>query len=153
MRGSAIGDYFERSIARFFGVPNNSIKKIGDDKLSDQSIFKRTPKADYEIPTKPRKTRVEIQAGFQGINDIKQHKIIEAKKIYSISRIDTICIHIDIFNGQAAFVNLSKIRDDDQNWVTRQQMEGQTVFSIDQNHFKWRLLDPIPNLKTIEWQP
>jgi hypothetical protein len=59
-------------------------------------------------------------------------------------------MHIDIFNGQAAFVNLSKIENNDYNWVTRQQMEGQTVLSIDQNYFKWRLLDAIPSLKSID---
>jgi hypothetical protein len=43
-----------------------------------------------------------------------------------------------------AFVRLDTITPSDMNWVTRQQMEGQSVFAIDQNHFKWRLLDGLP---------
>jgi len=34
--------------------------------------------------------------------------------------------------------------------VTRQQMEGQSVFSIDQNYFKWRLLDEAPHFKDLD---
>jgi type I restriction-modification system DNA methylase subunit len=41
------------------------------------------------------------------------------------------------------------IDDNDINWVTRQQMEGQTVFSIDQNFFEWRLLDAIPKYSEL----
>lgn len=29
-------------------------------------------------------------------------------------------------------------------------MEGQSVFQIDQNYFKWRLLDPAPSLAELE---
>jgi hypothetical protein len=62
----------------------------------------------------------------------------------------TICIHIDVFNGQVAFIRLDSIKNDDVNFVTRQQMEGQSVFSIDQNYFKWRLLDALPSLEDLE---
>ena len=34
--------------------------------------------------------------------------------------------------------------------ITRQQMEGQSVFEINQNFFKWRLLDPMPSFEEIE---
>jgi hypothetical protein len=149
-RGSAIGDYFEKSISIIFETDQNRIKKIGDDNIDDPSVFRRTPKADYIIETDKGVKRLEFQSGFKGVNDIKEHKIREAKRIYEELMQETICMHIDIFNGQAAFVNLSKIENNDDNWVTRQQMEGQTVLSIDQNYFKWRLLDEIPSLKSID---
>ena len=44
-----------------------------------------------------------------------------------------------MFNGQVAFVRLDTIEDNDINWITRQQMEGQTVFNIDANYFVWKL--------------
>jgi hypothetical protein len=71
------------------------------------------------------------------------------KRVSQNNGIKTICIHIDIFNGQVAFIRLDSIKDNDINFVTRQQMEGQSVFSIDQNYFKWRLLDALPSLKEL----
>ena len=62
----------------------------------------------------------------------------------------SICIHIDLFNGQVAFVQLDNIQENDVNFVTRQQMEGQSVFSIDQNYFKWRLLDSLPSFEDLD---
>lgn len=75
------------------------------------------------------------------ISNIFNIKIASLLKIGDL----TICIHFDLYNGQVAFIRLDNINDDNINWVTRQQMEGQTVFSIDQNFFEWRLLDTIPN--------
>ena len=60
------------------------------------------------------------------------------------------CIHFDLYNGQVGFIPLDKIEDNDANFVTRQQMEGQSVLTIDQNYFKWRLLEPVPSLDDIE---
>ncbi len=74
----------------------------------------------------------------------------EARRIFQEHSIQTTCIHFDIFNGQAALVRLDSIEDNDVNWVTRQQMEGQSVFSIDQNYFRWRFLDPVPSLEETE---
>jgi hypothetical protein len=92
-----------------------------------------------------------MQAGFQGINDIKQHKVLEAKRIYEKSKIVTLAIHFDIFNGQVAFVKLNEIEDDSVNWITRQQMEGQTVFNIDQNYFIWKLTENPPKYEDIQF--
>ncbi len=100
--------------------------------------------------TNKQKIRIEVQSGFQGINDIKEHKVREARSIYKEQQIKSICIHIDLFNGQVAFVQLDSIEESDVHFITRQQMEGQSVFTIDQNYFKWRLLDPIPNLEDLE---
>jgi len=55
-----------------------------------------------------------------------------------------------MFNGQCAFIRLDTIDDADVNWVTRTQMEGQYVFAIEQNYFKWRLADDIPHLDELE---
>ena len=82
-----------------------------------------------------------MQSGFQGINDIKQHKVLEAKRIKREENISSMVIHLDLFNGQVAFVRLDEIEDDSVNWITRQQMEGQTVFNIDQNYFIWKLIE------------
>ncbi len=112
--------------------------------------FKRTPTADLEISLdKFEKIRIEIQSGFQGINDIKQHKVLEAKKIATEKNIPTIAIHFDLFNGQVAFIRLDNIQDNDVNWITRQQMEGQTVFNIDQNYFLWKLIEQPPKISEL----
>ena len=50
-------------------------------------------------------------------------------------------IHFDLYNGQVAFIKLDDIEDTDVNWITRQQMEGQTVFNIEQNYFVWKLTE------------
>ena len=59
-------------------------------------------------------------------------------------------MHFDVFNGQVAFVRLDTIDDENMNWITRQQMEGQTVFNIDQGYFGWRVMNPLPPLDTLD---
>jgi len=59
-------------------------------------------------------------------------------------------MHFDVFNGQVAFVRLDTINDDNLNWITRQQMEGQTVFNIDQGYFGWRIMNPLPQLAELD---
>ena len=90
-----------------------------------------------------------MQSGFQGINDIKEHKVREAKRNFIEERIQTLVIHFDIFNGQVAFVDISNIPSDDLNWITRQQMEGQSVFNIEQNYFKWLLKEKPPRFASL----
>jgi hypothetical protein len=150
LRGYAISEYFTPALSEMFSVELPSITKIGDDDLRNIETFKRTPKADLEITQNGKTFRIEVQSGFQGINDIKEHKLIEARRIFRESNIKTLCIHIDLFNGQVAFVQLDAIQENDIHMVTRQQMEGQSVFSIDQNYFKWRLLDLMPTLEELE---
>jgi len=151
LRGYAICEYFTNSISNIFQTPLESIQKIGDDDFQNIDTFKRTPKADLEIRNSKKEfIRLEIQSGFQGINDIKQHKVLEARRIFFENQTKTIAVHFDLFNGQVAFLNLHTIEDTDMNWVTRQQMEGQTVFAIDQNFFKWRLLDSLPMADQLE---
>lgn len=150
LRGYAIAEYFTPPFSKLFGASLDSIIKIGDDDLRNIETFRRSPKADLEITRNGQKVRVEVQSGFQGINDIKEHKIREARKIMIENKVKTVCIHIDIFNGQVAFVPLDIIQENDVNFITRQQMEGQSVLSIDQNYFKWRLLDKLPEFDELE---
>ncbi|SDE74516.1 restriction endonuclease [Riemerella columbipharyngis] len=148
MRGFIISSYFLNAVSQIFEVDVENIELIGDDDLVNIDTFKRTPKADLQVNLNSNKSiRIEVQSGFQGINDIKQHKVIEAKKIKREQGISSIVIHFDLFNGQVAFVNIDSIEDDSINWITRQQMEGQTVFNIDQNYFIWKLTEEPPKYK------
>ena len=137
LRGYVILQFFLPAIQTIF--QGKDIVEIGDDNLDDIKNFAKTPTADLEINDKnqTQKIRLEIQSGFQGVNDIKQHKVIEAKNEFRENNIHTLVIHFDIFNGQVAFVRIDNIDDNDLRWITRQQMEGQTVFEIDQNSFLW----------------
>ncbi len=150
LRGYVVCEYFIPSLSAIFSIPATEIMRIGDDSLQNINTFKRTPTADLKASINGTALHLEIQSGFQGTNDIKEHKIREAKRIYAENGIKTVCVHIDLYNGQVAFVQINKIEDDDVNFVTRQQMEGQSVLSIDQNYFKWRLLDAAPTLMDLE---
>jgi hypothetical protein len=147
LRGYAVAEFFTPTISKIFSVQIDKIVPIGEDDLKNAETFRRSPKADLEIMCDGKKIRIEVQSGFQGINDIKEHKVREAKRVFEETQVQTVCIHFDLFNGQVAFVQLNSIKENDVHWITRQQMEGQSVFEIDQNYFKWRLLDPIPELK------
>ncbi len=151
LRGHAVMEYFRPAMARIFGVTEQDIATIGEDDLQHVETFRRSPTADLEIKQGDNRLRVEMQAGFQGINDIKEHKVREARAIFQDQGVHTLCVHFDLFNGQVAFVQLSKIAENDPNFVTRQQMEGQSVLSIDQNYFKWRLMDEhLPKFDDLE---
>lgn len=145
MRGYLSCEYFKEAIASIFDIDICNIKNIGDDDFSNPNSFRRTPKADLEIEG----IYMEIQSGFQGINDIKEHKVREARRLYQETQIQTLVIHIDFFNGQVAFVDISNIYDNDLRWITRQQMEGQTVLNIDQNFFRWLLWKAPPSKSEI----
>jgi len=151
MRGYIISSYFLKALSIIFQINLSNIKIIGDDDLVNIASFKRTPTADLEISIdEDKKIRIEVQSGFQGINDIKQHKVLEAKRIVLEKNIPTIAVHFDLFNGQVAFIRLDTIEDNDVNWITRQQMEGQTVFNIDQNYFIWKLTEQPPQIDILQ---
>jgi len=150
MRGYIISNYFLRALSKIFEVNLEDISLIGDDDLVNIELFKRTPTADLEIVLKNgNKLRIEVQSGFVGVNDIKQHKVLEAKRIFQTNGIPSLAIHFDLFNGQVAFIKLNEIEDNSVNWITRQQMEGQTVFNIEQNYFTWKLTETPPLLDNI----
>lgn len=46
-------------------------------------------------------------------------------------------------------MDISQIKDDDIHWITRQQMEGQSVLNIEQNYFKWLLTNKPPKFSEI----
>ena len=153
MRGFVISSYFMNALQQIFEVDIKDITLIGDDDLENIEFFKRTPKADLQINLKNgEKIRIEVQSGFQGINDIKQHKVLEAGKIKRETGASSMVIHFDLFNGQVAFVKIDEINDDNINWITRQQMEGQTVFNIDQNYFVWKLMEKPPKYSDLRNQ-
>lgn len=142
MRGFVVSNYFLKAVGLIFGVDVSNIDLIGDDDFKSVESFRRTPKADLEIKLNGNETiRIEIQSGFTGINDIKQHKVLEAKRYFRETGNQTIAIHFDLYNGQVAFIKLGEIEDNSINWITRQQMEGQTVFNIDQNYFIWKITE------------
>lgn len=150
MRGYIISNYFLKALSKIFGVKPEDISLIGDDDLINIESFKRTPTADLELKLKSgKKLRIEVQSGFVGVNDIKQHKVLEAKRIFERNGISSLAIHFDLFNGQVAFIKLDEIEDDSINWITRQQMEGQTVFNIEQNYFTWKLTEKPPLINDI----
>lgn len=150
MRGFLISSYFIPALSQIFNVDIDQIAIIGDDDFNNIENFKRTPKADLQIILNNGQViRVEVQSGFQGINDIKQHKVLEAQKLKNEEQIASIVVHFDLYNGQVAFVRIDEIEDENINWITRQQMEGQTVFNIDQNYFVWKLMEKPPKLSTL----
>lgn len=152
MRGYVLSNYFLKALGLIFEVDTSNIDLIGDDDLKNIETFKRTPKADLEIKlnTKER-IRIEMQSGFIGINDIKQHKVLEAKRVFRDLGFHTLAIHFDLYNGQVAFILLDKIEDNNVNWIARLQMEGQTVFNIDQNYFIWKITDSPVKYKEINF--
>lgn len=142
MRGFVASNFFLKALELIFEVNRADIVSIGDDDFRSAESFKRSPKADWEIRlSAKKKIRVEIQSGFTGMNDIKQHKVLEAKKIFRETGTHSVGIHFDLFNGQVAFVKLDEV-EDGENWITRSQMEGQLVFNISQNYFVWRIMEP-----------
>lgn len=150
MRGFVISNYFLSALSQIFEINIEDIDAIWDDDLLNIETFKRTPKADLQINLQTgKKIRIEMQSGFQGINDIKQHKVLEAKKIKRDENTDSLVIHFDLYNGQVAFVKIDDLEDESVNWITRQQMEGQTVFNIDQNYFVWKLTETPPKFASL----
>ena len=128
----------------------NDIKTIGLDNLNDPSTFSKSATADFEVRTKSNDIyRIEFQCGFQGINDIKEHKVLEAKRILKSENVHSLIVHVDLYNGCVAFVDISNIRDDSIHWETRTQFEGKKVFNIDQKYFLWNLNELPPKLSYI----
>lgn len=152
MRGYVVSNFFLKALGLIFGVDAGKIHFIGDDDFETVDTFKRTPKADWEIEMNDKETiRIETQAGFADTNDIKQHKVLEAKRVFRERKIHSIAIHFDLYNGQVAFLQLDEIKENDVHWITRQQMEGQTVLNIGQNYFVWKLTESPVKYKDIDF--
>jgi len=96
-----------------------------------KKYFKGTDMADVEATLRDGSLiRLEVQSGFTGINDIKKHKVNEAKRVYSETNIRSYIVHFDLFNGKIAIIDLSEIDDDNINYRINERFEGQIVFSI-----------------------
>lgn len=149
-RGRVVANYFKKAMSIIFGVKEDNIKTIGLDNLDNPSSFSKAPTADFEIKTKKHGTfRIEFQCGFQGINDIKEHKVLEAAKVYKNDNIRSLILHVDLFNGCVAFVDISDIDEKNINWEYRQQFEGKKVFHINEKYFIWKLSEKPPTLDYI----
>ncbi|MCL2598540.1 MAG: restriction endonuclease [Firmicutes bacterium] len=150
MRGWVSSLFFTKALAKVFAIDEKDFAITGKDNLANPANFARQPEADFEIKLQDKVLRIEMQSGYQGVNDIKEYKVREARRQSREQGICTVVVHFDIFNGQVAFVNLSTITDDNIHWITRQQMEGQTVFNIDQSCFIWNLRQTPPTLDSIK---
>lgn len=149
-RGRVVANYFKKAMSIIFRVKEDSIKTIGLDNLYNPSSFSKAPTADFEIKTKKYGTfRIEFQCGFQGVNDIKEHKVLEASRVYKNDNIRSLILHVDLFNGCVAFVDISNIDEKNINWEYRQQFEGKKVFHINEKYFIWNLSEKPPTLDFI----
>jgi hypothetical protein len=142
LRGFSILEFFTPALARIFATPLSGITRIGDDDFSNPETFRRTARADLELDLPTGRIRVEAQTGLQGVNDIKEHKVREAKAIWQSSGVGTVCSHFDVYNGRAALVAIHELREEEVSWVTRPQMEGQRVLAIGESSFRWKLRQP-----------
>ncbi len=149
MRGYIICKFFTPALSQIFGVQEDSIKTVGHDSLSEIETFSKSPVADLELEIDSKTIRLEIQSGYTGVNDIKEHKVREAKRAYEQEQVYSYVVHFDLFNGTMAIVDITNINDNSVHWETRSQMEGQRVFAIPNEAFRWFLLDDIPNYLDI----
>ena len=149
MRGHLFSEFFKSAISLIFEVDSKTIKNVGEDDFTNIETFKRAATADLEISNTMGIIRLEMQSGFTGINDIKQHKWVEAVRLGKDNKI-TVVAHMDLFNGAGAFIRLDNIPENDLQWITRQQMEGQTVYNIDANKFVWKLNEKPPSFDDLE---
>ena len=88
-----------------------------------------------------------MQAGYTGINDIKRSKIREAVERATNDGIFTYVVHIDIFNGKAAIIDISKADDLSLNY--HKAFENTDVLSINPDWFVWKLAEPLPSLEDV----
>lgn len=152
MRGYVISNYFLKALGIIFGVQLSSIDLIGEDDLKNIDVFKRGAKADLEIQFKNgEKIRIEMQSGYSGANDIKQSKVFEAKRVFSETGVHTMAVHLDLYNGQVAFVMLDSLEEVGEHWITRPQFEGAMVFEIEQNYFIWKITESPIKYKNMKF--
>ena len=144
MRGYIVCKYFAPALSVIFGVPEDSIRTVGHDSLADINTFSQSPVADLEITIANTIIRLEIQSGYTGVNDIKAHKDREAKRAYRQEQILSYVVHFDLFNGTMAIIDITDVDEYSIHWVTRTQMEGQRVFAIPDEAFRWFIPDELP---------
>lgn len=146
MRGFLMAQLFRPSMLEMFEVGDLRFNSLGADDLRNPETFAKNPTADAMVRVGGENVRVEIQAGFQGVNDVKRHKIEEARRMFESNGEKSLAVHLDAYNGQGAVLRLDTVSDEDEHWITREQMEGQRVYNIDQNHFVWLFVDRVPKI-------
>lgn len=144
MRGYLVCECFKKTFAHIFSIDEKELQSIGEDDLTNPKTFKRTAKADLEFTKNRQKYRLEIQSGFTGVNDIKETKINEALRRHGDSNIITFVIHLDLFNGTAAIINVILNQNDILKWDKRIAFEDSTVYSIPQSKFTWNITEDPP---------
>ena len=150
MRGYCVAQYFTKAIAILLDVEENAIRQIGMDNLDNIETFSQSPMADVEVCLQDDSTiRFEVQSGYTGINDIKKHKVDEAKRVFQLNKIRSYVIHFDLFNGRVAVIDISEINDSNTNYKVNKRFEGQMVFSIPADAFRYKLVDPPPKFAEI----
>lgn len=150
MRGYTVCKYFTPALSLLFGVEQDDIQTVGHDSLTNIETFSQSPVADLEINVNDNRIRLEIQSGYTGgKNDIKFHKVQEARRVFTEEEILTYVVHFDLFNGTVAIVNITNINDSNTHWETRNEMEGQKVFAIPSEAFKWFIPNEVPNYSDI----
>lgn len=148
MRGYLICEMFIPAMAKIFKVPTSNISHTGQDDLTNLKTFARSATADLEIRTTTnKKIRLEMQAGYTGTNDIKRSKITEAINRKKNDNIDTYVVHIDIFNGKVAIIDISNA--DESKIHYHKAYENTDVLTINSNCFLWKLSDSLPSLDAI----
>ena len=148
MRGYLICEMFIPAMARIFNVAESNIIHTGQDDLTNLETFSRAATADLEVRTADNcRIRLEMQAGYTGTNDIKRSKIIEAINRMKSDNIITYVVHIDIFNGKVAIVDISHANDSTMQY--HKAFENTDVLTIQSNWFLWKLANPLPALDDI----
>lgn len=149
MRGYIVCKFFAPALAIVFNIPEADIHTVGHDSLANKETFSQSPVADLEMTIKHQTIRLEIQSGYTGVNDIKAHKVREAKRAFIEEQILSYVVHFDLFNGTVAIINITNIDDESIHWETRSRMEGQQVFAIPKEAFRWFLPNEVPNYLDI----
>lgn len=149
MRGYLVCEHFKKAVSKIFNIKPSEISIAGHDSLTDPDTFSKSPTADLEFTKNNKTIRLEIQSGFTGKNDIKKHKIKEAKNIYKDEGITSYVVHFDLFNGTAAVINTTKLSKKNIKWKERGQFEGQEVFEIPDDWFVWRITDEPKSFKEL----
>lgn len=150
MRGYLVCEYFMPAIAKILEIKENSIRHIGKDDLTNIKTFTRSATADLEILVSAvKKIRLEIQAGYTGVNDIKQSKILEAKRIYDSEKTESYIVHFDLFNGLAAIINITNFHRIPETSYHK-AFENTNVLSIKDEWFRWKLTENLNTFKDLE---
>lgn len=147
MRGYLVCEYFLPSIAKILNLSKKDIHYIGKDDLKNIKTFTRAATADIEILHNGKKIRLEIQAGYTGVNDIKQSKILEAKKCLENNQIESYIVHFDLFNGRAAIINISNFYKQIPAKKYRKAFENINVLTVSEDWFKWDLTSKLLSLE------